>query len=75
MLQNLDQQRNSDAYLASHLLYQAELDLDFSIHDEHRKRIEAADINAVNAALKHYLNRYYLNKIEVAAGDFKIGTK
>lgn len=75
LLQNLEQQRNSDEYLASHLLYQSELGIDFSIHDEHRKRIQSADINAVNTALKHYLNSYSLNKIEIAAGDFKVGTK
>ncbi|MEN9912225.1 MAG: hypothetical protein RI956_669, partial [Pseudomonadota bacterium] len=75
LLQNLDQQRNSDSYLVSHLLYQSELGLDFSIHDEYRERIQSADINAVNTALKRYLSSYHLNKVEIAAGDFKVGTK
>lgn len=72
LLSSLEQQRNDDAYLSSHLLYQSELGLDFSIHNQHRLRIQSADITSVNAALKRYLNNINLYAIQVAAGDFNL---
>jgi zinc protease len=71
LLHTLEQQRNNDAYLTSHLQYQTEMGIDFSIHIQHRERIEAANIETVNAALKKYLSTVQLNTIEIVAGDFK----
>jgi zinc protease len=68
LLQSLDQQRASDAYLAPHLHYQQETGLNFSVHSQHRERIQNATVDSVNAAAKQYFND--LKMIEVSAGDW-----
>ncbi len=68
LLQSLEQQRASDTYLAGHLLYQAEMGLNFDIHTEHRERIQNASVDSVNAALRQHLSG--LKLIEVSAGDW-----
>jgi zinc protease len=68
LLQSLDQQRASDAYLAPHLHYQQETGLNFSVHTLHRERIQNATIDSVNAAIKRYFND--LKMIEISAGDW-----
>jgi zinc protease len=68
LLQSLDQQRASDAYLAPHLSYQQEMGLNFSVHSQHRERIQNASVDSVNAAVKQYFSD--LKMIEVSAGDW-----
>jgi zinc protease len=68
LLQSLDQQRASDAYLAPHLHYQQDTGLDFSVHSQHRERIQNASVDSVNAAAKQYFSD--LKMIEVSAGDW-----
>jgi zinc protease len=68
LLQTLEQQRASDAYLAGHLLYQQEMGLNFDIHTQHSQRIKSATVDSVNAALRQYLSR--LPMIAVSAGDW-----
>jgi zinc protease len=69
LLQNLEQQRASDAYLAGHLLYQRDMTYDFNIQSQHLERIQAATLQTVNAALRKYFTD--LKLIEVSAGDWK----
>ncbi len=68
LLQSLDQQRASDAYLAPHVLYQQEMGLNFSIHTQHRERIQNATVDIVNTAIRQYFSD--LKMIEISAGDW-----
>jgi zinc protease len=68
LLQSLDQQRASDAYLAPHLSYQQEMGLNFAVHAQHRERIQTSSVDSVNAALRRYFAD--LKMIEVSAGDW-----
>jgi zinc protease len=69
LLQNLEQQRASDAYLAGHLLYQRDMAYDFNIQSQHLERIQTATLETVNAALRKYFTD--LKLIEVSAGDWQ----
>ena len=68
LLQTLDQQRASDGYLAPHLLFQQDTGIDFSVHTQHRERIQNATVDSVNAAIRQYFSG--LKLIEVSAGDW-----
>ncbi len=68
LLQTLEQQRASDAYLAGHLLYQTEMGLNFNLHTQHRERIQNATVDSVNAALRQHFSG--LKIIEISAGDW-----
>jgi zinc protease len=68
LTQTIAQQRASDAYLATHLLFQSDMGLNFDIHTQHQQRIQSATVASVNAALRKYLGN--LKMIEVTAGDW-----